>query len=854
METNTPKFKIRLGLFIVIGVALFLITLFIIGKQKNLFDPVFTLTTNFYNVSGLEVGSNIRFSGITVGTVDNINIINDSTVKVDLLIKKSVQQFIKEDCEAAIGSAGIIGDRILILTQGSTDAPIARNGQHITSKEPVETDAIMASLQITANNAEIISDQLAQIMININEGKGTLGRLIQDSTIAGNIDQTIVNLKNSTKGLNENMNAAKENFLLKGYFNRKEREAEKEKKEALKAEEKEQKANDQMWLKCILIFSIVSILINDFTFAQQPLVQKDSISIYSKIETYSGRSKFTKFMYKLVFKPTTPASYKRRTYKKLIQKPYSSFEGKTIRHIQVETLDPFGYSINDTTAVARNFLLKTGNVLHVKSQAITILNLLLIRLNQQFDALRVKESERLVRSMNFVRDVSFFVKETARNSDSVDVFIRVLDSWSIIPKFSTSTTDTKVRLTDENFVGLGHEFQTIYSQKHIAGTNAFSINYSIPNFRNTYIRTTFHYGVDGLKNFNRSLYFERPFFSPLARWAAGINIGQQFSNDSIAIDNLQPLPQRFKFNIQDFWAGNAIQLFKGNSEYRRTTNFISSARFLRVRYLEKPTEALDPQQFYTNENFYLASVGVSTRKYVQDKFIFKFGITEDVPIGKVFSITGGIQDKNSTNRIYLGARISFGKYYTWGYLGSNFEYGSFYKASHTEQGVAEAGMNYFTGLYEIGKWKFRQFMKPQITIGINRFAFDSLTINDGFGLDGFHSASLFGTSRLLLAFQTQSYAPWNFIGFRFGPYFIYSIGMLGNSVTGFRNSKLYSQIGFGVLIRNENLVLNTFQISIAFYPIIPDKGQNIFKLNSFKTTDFGLRDFEIGKPATVVFR
>jgi len=606
-----------------------------------------------------------------------------------------------------------------------------------------------------------------------------------------------------------------------------------------------------MCFKCILIFSIVSILINDFSFAQQPIVQKDSTRIYSKIESYSGRSKFTTFMYKLVFKPT---SSKRKIYKKLIQEPDSSFEGKTIRHIQIETLDPFGYSIVDTTAVARNFLLRSGNFLHVKSQVITIRNLLLIKQNQQFDVLLVKESERLVRSMNFVRDVSFFVKQIAKNSDSIDVFIRVLDSWSIIPKISTSTTDTKVRLTDENFVGLGHEFQTIYSQKHIAETNALSINYSIPNFRNTYIHSTLHYEIDGLKNFNRSLSFERPFFSPLAKWAAGVYFTQQLQNDSISINNTLFVPLRFKFNMQDYWAGNAIQLFKGNSEYDRTTNFIASVRFLRVRYLEKPIEALDPLHYYTNEIFYMASVGISTRKYVKDKFIFKFGITEDVPIGKAISLTVGFQEKNRTNRIYLGARISFGKYYTWGYLGSNFEYGSFFKASRTEQGVAEAGLNYFTGLFEIGKWKFRQFVKPRITIGINRFATDSLTINDGYGLDGFHSPTLFGTSRLLLALQTQSYSPWNFIGFRFGPYFIYSVGMLGDAATGFRNSKLYSQFGLGVLIRNENLVINTFQISIAFYPIIPDKGHNVFKLNSFKTTDFGLRNFEISKPSTVAFR
>jgi hypothetical protein len=78
--------------------------------------------------------------------------------------------------------------------------------------------------------------------------------------------------------------------------------------------------------------------------------------------------------------------------------------------------------------------------------------------------------------------------------------------------------------------------------------------------------------------------------------------------------------------------------------------------------------------------------------------------------------------------------------------------------------------------------------------------------------------------------------------------------MLGNSGKGFENSSLYSQIGFGVLIKNENLIISTFQISISFYPVIPGSGQNIFKINSFSTAGFGFRDFEIGKPAIVVFR
>lgn len=206
---------------------------------------MFKLTTTFYNVSGLQVGNNVRFSGINVGTVDNIDIINDSTVQVEMLIKKSVRQFIKSDCEAGIGSAGIIGDRILILTQGSNDAPLAKDGEQIASKEPAETDAIMASLQVTAFNAAIISDNLAEIMIKVNSGQGTIGRLIQDSTIADDFSQTLVNIKKSSKGLDENMNAAKENWLLRGYFRRKAEAAQQKKDDAEEKKVKEQKANNK---------------------------------------------------------------------------------------------------------------------------------------------------------------------------------------------------------------------------------------------------------------------------------------------------------------------------------------------------------------------------------------------------------------------------------------------------------------------------------------------------------------------------------------------------------------------------------------------------------------------------------
>ncbi len=234
MEMHTPQFKFRLGLFIIIGIALFVLGIFIIGKQKNMFNPVFSLKSNFHNVSGLQVGNTVRFSGINIGTVDNIRIVNDSTVKVEMLIKKEVQKFIKTDSYAAIGSEGIIGDKVVVITQGNVKNKIVKSGQQIPSIEPIETDAIMRSLKITADNAALASEDIVGIVDKINSGEGTLGRLIQDKQMAANIDQTIVNMKKSSKSLDENMEAAKHNFLLRGYFKKKEKAAAKAKEAARK--------------------------------------------------------------------------------------------------------------------------------------------------------------------------------------------------------------------------------------------------------------------------------------------------------------------------------------------------------------------------------------------------------------------------------------------------------------------------------------------------------------------------------------------------------------------------------------------------------------------------------------------
>lgn len=226
METKSIKYKIRLGLFVLIGFALFVLAIFWIGRQQNLFNPTFTLRTKFNDVSGLQAGNNVRFSGITVGTVDAIEIMSDTSVFVVLKVQNDVRRFIKQDAFVTIGSEGFIGDKVLVISQGTPDSPPVTEGFMLASRNPVNMDAMLASLSATAENANVITGELAEIMYKLNNGEGAIGRLLSDSSIAVDMERTMRNIESGTRGFSQNMEAAKNSILLRGYFKKKEKEQE----------------------------------------------------------------------------------------------------------------------------------------------------------------------------------------------------------------------------------------------------------------------------------------------------------------------------------------------------------------------------------------------------------------------------------------------------------------------------------------------------------------------------------------------------------------------------------------------------------------------------------------------------
>lgn len=606
-------------------------------------------------------------------------------------------------------------------------------------------------------------------------------------------------------------------------------------------------------------------------FTQEPETKKDSLEIYQKIEDFSEKRRFTKFLHNLVFRPT--GSNKQTIVQRQQRRNYRPYEGKIIRNIIIQTLDPFGQSVYDTVMQPENWVESTGNKLHKKTNRWTIRDLLLLEENRPLDTLLLKESERLLRSQSYIRSAlitAAFPEDGQR--DSVDVRVRVLDAWSIIPVGSFSTSQTSLGFRERNFIGTGHELGFRFSRHFVAGENAYDARYIIRNFKNTYINTTLGYSSYLDNSFYKGINIERVFYSPFTRLAGGVYVDQQLRKDSLPNGGNEMSYQHLRYNTYDVWAGHSIGIFKGDTENDRTTNLITSARILRVNFEEAPPLEYDPVNFFSSETFFLGSVGIASRQFVKDQYIFHYGIIEDVPVGTVYGLTGGYQTKNNQGRMYLGARIARGKYFDWGFLSTNVEYGSFFRQGKTEQGTLTFQANYFTDLIAIGPaWKMRQFVKPQLVWGINRVNSigDKINLNEygnhlgvygreiydlnDMGLQGFRSP-IYGTQKFLLTLQTQFYSPWNFYGFRLNPFINFSMALIGDDENRVTNSRTYSSFGAGFIISNDYLVFDVFQVSFALYPIIPGQGKNIFRTNAFNTDDFGFQDFEFGKPRQVIFQ
>jgi phospholipid/cholesterol/gamma-HCH transport system substrate-binding protein len=183
----------KVGMLVFIGFLFMIFTLYMIGKNRNIFGSTFAITARLSNVNGLVAGNNVRFKGINVGTVKSIIVDSDSTISVQLIIEKKMKPFIRKNSVATIGTDGLMGDKVVNINSSSNRATLIEEGDTIQSRMPVETDDMLRTLNVTNNNIERITANLSEMTQRLNQNKN-LWALLSDSSISDNIRKTMFNI------------------------------------------------------------------------------------------------------------------------------------------------------------------------------------------------------------------------------------------------------------------------------------------------------------------------------------------------------------------------------------------------------------------------------------------------------------------------------------------------------------------------------------------------------------------------------------------------------------------------------------------------------------------------------------
>ncbi|MDI3321329.1 MlaD family protein [Pinibacter soli] len=252
----TSQQKIKLGIFTIVALLVLFVGIFVIGSRKNMFKSTFTVYGTFKNVGGLQVGNNVRFVGINVGTVDAIEIISDSLARVDMLLQSKVKKFLKKNAVASIGSDGLMGDKLIVISSindstMTASATALKDGDQIKTINPIDYDKVLGKATRIIDNAEALTNNLSDIVAKVNSGHGSIGRLLNSDSLARNLEGTansaksaLNSVKKGSEGFSENMQALHGNFLFRKYYRKKEKEQEKEQKKKERDAKKKHEGND----------------------------------------------------------------------------------------------------------------------------------------------------------------------------------------------------------------------------------------------------------------------------------------------------------------------------------------------------------------------------------------------------------------------------------------------------------------------------------------------------------------------------------------------------------------------------------------------------------------------------------
>lgn len=497
------------------------------------------------------------------------------------------------------------------------------------------------------------------------------------------------------------------------------------------------------------------------------------------------------------------------------------YDGKIIRDIIIRHMD-FQRTVYDTTRNIKNILARLGNRLHSTSKDWLIRDNLFIRENKPVNPYKLADNERYLRDLDFLLDAKFYIIPVADTQDSVDIVVLTRDVFSLGGTFNPANpSKTKIQLFDANLAGWGQRvqfnsvvepdrdpnfnYEFLYRKNSIGGS---LINGMVGY---TQLNTGSSYGEEDEKAYY--VRFDRPLVSPYTRYAGGIELSQNWSENFFHVSD--SLFRDYRYRISDIWLGYNIG---ANSNYDRSRHFIAVRAFDQhfTRMPWQPEERA--RQIYQDQSFILASATFFKQDFYTARYIYGFGRTEDVPYGHNVSAIFGWTEQGGIRRPYVGmnAEASFvsriGEFYNAGLRAGAF----------TNHGLEDATIllsgSMTSRLIPQGRFLLRQSFQVDYTRVYRQRTALPLDINNEFGIQYFRADSLRGTERFHIQSQTLAFTPWQLLGFRFAPFAFGEMAVLaGNGETIFREKPFFG-FGGGIRTRNENLIFGTVELRFIYYP------------------------------------
>lgn len=492
---------------------------------------------------------------------------------------------------------------------------------------------------------------------------------------------------------------------------------------------------------------------------------------------------------------------------------FLAYSGKIIRNITVRRLNVFGSDIDNPDLFFPNRTEKLLNKTHVNSNENLIRKYLLFHEGDTLSPLTLSDNERLLRNLPYIDDARVLV--TPADDDRVDVTVITKDVYSLGARADfKGIKKGSVSVFDENIFGTGQEFGIAVPWNSLyPDSPGFGADYRINNIMSSFSNLDFYFH-NGLGRRTYGFNLSRELVSSETRFAGGISVRRM----SIYEDRESPVePAPVKYTLQDYWLQRSFLLNRES-----VSRIVIGARYTNNNVFDHPY--ILPETYYNLQKYklFLGSISFSMRKFYKANLIYSYGRTEDIPFGGSLNFTIGRENNEFKFRTYMGGSLSVGETLgRFGYIQSSAGVGTFFNGTRTEQGVFSIRTSFISRLQNIGNYRIRNFIKADYTRGFDRYRDEKLYFIKRNGFSGFRNDSIGNAQRLVVGIESVLFSPVNFYGFRFAGYFFADAGALYGLNEGIARGIYLTSVGIGLRIRNDNLILNTFQLRFGFFPNPP---------------------------------